>query len=524
MNFLSPVFLYSLFALPIPFIIHLWHRHRLKKIWFPSISLIQRAERGERAFRKLKDLILLLLRTLTLLFLSLAFANPSIWVRQKTAILDDSWDMYVKSGNSTAFEMGKKEALKLKDTKILLASGTTYPSECKYQKFGLPVQDVDYIITIKDKLPDTLNPKLIEIDYDKDNFSIDSISSTSSVFLAFITNHTQEKKGRLVTLSVDSKRFESRASISPYSTTPVAFPPILEACICSVRIEETDVLMLDNTRYFVHSPLPKLKVLVVGNREEAFFIKNALSPEGGESKIQVEISPQLTSPTAYDVIVFIGTPSTLNKNTIYVPIEAPGVEGIFIDKTSHPIFAGFEFIDELKQIKFTNRQISTSPLKAIATFSDGTPAIVEHNLSGIEFMFPLNLQSKALILSPLFPPLMQRIVYWSAGKPIEEHNFVVGNTVRSKVKDFKPYKCIGGKQEISLIPKVEPTGSYVYFTAERPGIYEIDGIGNFAVNLSNSLVYPTLKIEDSKVQISLKKWLFLLVLVLLTAELIIRRI
>ncbi len=534
MSFLSPLFLFGLFSLPIPFLIHLWHRHRLKQIWFPSISLLKSAEQGQRALRKLKDIILLVLRTLALLFLVLGFANPSIFRKQRIAILDDSWDMNTLSGSHTLFEKGIKTASKLKNTKILLASGKLYPSECKYQKFSLPTEDFcDYIITKTGKLPDTLigKAKLIELTGDEDNFSIDSLAFKSS-FLAFVTNHTPQERKKLITLftthNSQPTTYNSQLLIPPHSTSTAIFPMFSETCAGSVKIEEQDALSLDNTRYFVYAPPQGLKVLLVGVSKDTFFLKNALSPPEGDSKIQVKISSTLVNPSLYDMIAFLDKPLPHSyKKTLSLPIDAQKVSGFLTFDNileSHPIFSGFKYIPELKQIKFTQRELVKSQWNVIARFSDGSPAIIEPESGCLVFSFPLNREAGEFILSSLFVPLMHRIAYYLAGKPVEQHNFIVGEPVRFKVSEFKSYKCVEPLKTTLLTPETESDGIYIHFTPEVPGIYEISGGTKFAVNLSNSLIFPSLDLEHQRERVSIKKWFFIFALLLLIAELIIRRI
>ncbi len=537
MNFLSPLFLFGLLALPIPFLIHLWHRHRLKQIWFPSISLLKSAEHGQRSLRKLKDIILLVLRTLAIFFLILGFANPSIFRKQQIAILDDSWDMQALDGARTLFERAIKTTDKLKDTKILLASGESYPSKCKYQKFSLPTKNVDYIITKVGKLPDTLigKAKLIELTGKKDNFSIDSIAFKSS-FLAFVTNHTGQERQKLITFNSQLTTLSLQLTIPPYSTSTAIFPMFSEACAGSVKIEEQDALSLDNTRYFVYVPSPKLKVLLVGNSKDTYFLKNALSPSETNSRINIKISQKLIAPSQYDVITFFNSQQKFSTKTLSLPANSQKIAGFLtLDKIleSHPIFSGFKHLSELKKVKFTQREnveatLTIAQSKIIARFSDGTPAIIEPAPQTLVFSFPLSREAGDFVLSPLFVPLMHRTAYYLAGKPIEQYNFLVGEPVRFKVPKSKSYKCIKTTNEFSiqtktLTPKVESDGIYIRFTPMSPGVYEIPEITKFAVNLSNSLVSSSLELKHQREQISIKKWFFIFVLLLLIAELIIRR-
>ncbi|MDI6841054.1 MAG: BatA domain-containing protein [bacterium] len=551
MTFLNPLILFGLLSLPIPFIIHLWHKRRMKRIEFPSITLLKRAETGEKAFRRLKDIILLILRTLCLLFIVFGFANLSVLKRQQIVILDNSYDMLTKADSRTLFEIGENIAkrLKAKGCKVILASGDSYPYKCRYQKFSIHTQEVDYVITKAGKLPHITGIEIIELNGKDENFSVDSLSYTPPSLLAFISNHTKNERDRIVNLSLNAQTFETRVSIPPYSTATAVFPLHKPVSECSVWIEN-DALKIDNIRYFVHPQLPKLKVLVVANYEEAFFIKNALAPNVGptvevaqkeveDRRISVKVSPKIRSPENYNMIVFIGTHplyicrGLINQTpTIFCPASAPKVEGFLtLDWISerHPIFSGFKFIPELKQIKFTAREIIKKEGNVIASFSDGTPAIIEPKPGMLRLAFPLNNSAGEFVLSPLFVPVMHQIAYYVAGKPIEACNFEVGELVKFKVDKFKSYKCVGPILSQELTPEIEPSGMYVYFTPEAPGIYEITGVNErydlkFAVNISDSIIHKEIKIDKKKEWMSLKKWVFTFALLLLIAELVIRRL
>lgn len=504
----------------------------MRRFEFSSTMLLKRAEKGERAFRRLKNILLLILRTLCLAFLVLGFANPGILRRQSIVVLDNSYDMLTKSGEHTLFEQGNKIAnrLKAKGSKIILSSGAKFPSKCEYKKFCLPIEGISHIITKAGKLPPTSGIKLIGLK-GGDNFSIDSLFFTPTRIGIGITNFTEREKNKLIALFIDSKTLETRLTIAPYSTG-ITFFPFQNVYAGSLKIEQ-DALSIDDVRYFVHPLLPELKVLLVGNSRELFFLKNALSPEEGDSRISVEISPKIKNPRNYDVLAFSSISSVyMGEKTLSFPREATRLDDFltlnWISNT-HPIFSGFKFLPELKKIKFTRRKVIPKEGKVIARFSDGTPAIIESASGGLIFSFPLS-QVGEVVLSPLFVPLMHRVAYWLAGKPIEEHNFIVGERVKFKVPEFKSYKCIGPSLTQEITPKIEADGIYICIMPETPGIYEIEGITKFAVNISSKLLPSPLKIKETpalpagrKDWLNLKKLFFVLVLLLLVAELIIRR-
>src|SRR6185503_20093933 len=100
-SFLNPAFLWALPVASIPVIIHLLSRRRLPEISFPTTRFLKALEPNEVRRLRLRELLLLLLRTLALLFLVLAFARPSLTPRSAVThaaaavgiLVDDSASM-----------------------------------------------------------------------------------------------------------------------------------------------------------------------------------------------------------------------------------------------------------------------------------------------------------------------------------------------------------------------------------------------------------------------------------------------
>jgi hypothetical protein len=76
MKFLYPEFLFGLFTLAIPIIIHLFNFRKSKKVYFSSIRFLQNIKKSTSQKRKLKHYLILFSRLLFLTFLVLAFAQP----------------------------------------------------------------------------------------------------------------------------------------------------------------------------------------------------------------------------------------------------------------------------------------------------------------------------------------------------------------------------------------------------------------------------------------------------------------
>ncbi len=115
LNFSSPMFLFGLFGISIPVLIHLLTRRQQKQIRFSAVYLL--AQSQKRSIRKSRPnkLLLLLARCLAIVLFSLALANPLFSFRQSEAflstsptsivfILDDSYSMRTRSKDKTLFD------------------------------------------------------------------------------------------------------------------------------------------------------------------------------------------------------------------------------------------------------------------------------------------------------------------------------------------------------------------------------------------------------------------------------------
>jgi hypothetical protein len=112
MNFVYPQFLFGLFALGIPIIIHLFNFRRAKKIYFSNNVFLQQVKKASSTRLKIKHYLILLSRLLFIAFLVFTFAQPFIPAKEKNLntnqvviYLDNSYSMsnYVDE-NLTGFE------------------------------------------------------------------------------------------------------------------------------------------------------------------------------------------------------------------------------------------------------------------------------------------------------------------------------------------------------------------------------------------------------------------------------------
>jgi hypothetical protein len=77
-NFLNPLFLFGLAAAALPVIIHLFTRRRPREVAFPSLEFLTEVNQSEIRRLRLKQWLLLLLRTLAIAAVALAMARPAV--------------------------------------------------------------------------------------------------------------------------------------------------------------------------------------------------------------------------------------------------------------------------------------------------------------------------------------------------------------------------------------------------------------------------------------------------------------
>jgi len=123
MNFLNPSILFGLAAAALPLIIHLLSRRRAKEVPFPSIELLEHLKTNRMRRLRLKQLLLILLRTLVIAAIVLAFARPTVDSSFRTGsrassvvILDASASMMYVHNGETLFDTARRAVRDIIDT------------------------------------------------------------------------------------------------------------------------------------------------------------------------------------------------------------------------------------------------------------------------------------------------------------------------------------------------------------------------------------------------------------------------
>jgi hypothetical protein len=124
MTFLNPLVLFGLAAAAIPILIHLLNLRKLKVVEFSSLRFLKELQRTRVRRLKLRQWLILLLRTLLVVFLILAFSRPAFKgtfagigggqaASTVVILLDDSPSMGLRNDHGRLFDQAKDAAAQL---------------------------------------------------------------------------------------------------------------------------------------------------------------------------------------------------------------------------------------------------------------------------------------------------------------------------------------------------------------------------------------------------------------------------
>ncbi len=121
MTFLNPLYLIALAAAAIPIILHLLNLRKTRVIEFSTLAFLKELQRSRIRKLKIKQWLLLALRTLIIVFIVLAFTRPAVrsafgFLPGTTArtsaviIIDDSFSMLASDEGGNLFKQAKEKA------------------------------------------------------------------------------------------------------------------------------------------------------------------------------------------------------------------------------------------------------------------------------------------------------------------------------------------------------------------------------------------------------------------------------
>lgn len=236
MKFAYPEFLFALFAVAIPIIIHLFNFRKFKKIYFSNVSFLREVKKESQSKSKLKHLLILCSRILAITFLVLAFAQPFIPSANSATnvnnvvgiYIDNSFSMESVGENGSLLSEAKAKAVELVksyaktdkfvvcDNKFAAGSQRLLTAEEAIDKIEeLEITPESRLLStvfsrIAESLNNTTNNKtnktiVVLSDLQKSTSDVANIVADSTIQTYFLPTQTSEKTN----LYVDSCWFEN---------------------------------------------------------------------------------------------------------------------------------------------------------------------------------------------------------------------------------------------------------------------------------------------------------------------------
>lgn len=234
--FVYPTFLWALFSVSIPIIIHLFNFRRYTKVYFTNVRYLKELQHESKSKSRLRELLILLFRCLAITSLVLAFAQP-VLVEDKgisagpaakaiSIYIDNSYSMDNLQKQGPLLEIAKQQAKDLvkslgNSDKIQIL---TNDFEGKHQRFFNKEEVLDPISEIKSsasvrKLSDVYKRQIemlrssglknmknyLFTDAQRSTFDLNEVKADTSILSSIILNSAN----KLNNVYVDTCFFES---------------------------------------------------------------------------------------------------------------------------------------------------------------------------------------------------------------------------------------------------------------------------------------------------------------------------
>ncbi|HBS86287.1 MAG: hypothetical protein A2W91_09725 [Bacteroidetes bacterium GWF2_38_335] len=267
MSFANPLFLFALFAVSIPVIIHLFNFRRYKVVYFSNTKLLRDIKEQTKAQSQLKHLLTLLCRILFITALVFAFARPFIPVDGITnseenntvsIYIDNSFSMDAEGENGRLAEAAKNLAVEItgmydRKTRFLLI---TNDQETRHMHLLTADKLLEYVSEM------TVSPRTLDIR--------DVVEKQKNFFL----NSEKGKQQAFYIISDFQKSTSSLKLIKPDSNTVYN--------LVHMKNQSTGNLYIDSCWF--ESPAR------IFNQPEELFIKVVNKSDQNQFKIPVRLS------------------------------------------------------------------------------------------------------------------------------------------------------------------------------------------------------------------------------------------
>ncbi|HOE39043.1 MAG TPA: BatA domain-containing protein [Bacteroidales bacterium] len=360
MSFINPAFFWAMFAIAVPIIIHLINFRRHKTLYFSNTRFLENIRKETKTKTKLKQILILIARILTIAMLVIAFAGPFIPIKQGNNDKPSGLNIIYLDNSFSMENTGKKGKLFEQAQQIAQEIAYSSASSAKY-----------FLIT-NDLLPE--HQYFSDRDAFVRNINKTSISPSSytlnEVVLKANANVTKEQNANLYVISDMQETFVENISAKLNDNINLIFVPL--------KAEKQNNIFIDSVWFeSLSHRLNMSETLVarlVNNSDEAFFeqslqlyINDSLKAvagfniEAGETK-DVEIEYVNTQSGFIEARLEITDYPIIYDNILYFNYKVSDMTKILIINNEKPnrwltaLYASDSENFDLKQVKLGTEQ------------------------------------------------------------------------------------------------------------------------------------------------------------------------
>ncbi len=233
MNLLFPQFLFGLFALSIPIIVHLFNFRRAKKLYFSNVEFLEAVKQTSSSKLRLKHILVLFARLLCIIFLVLTFAQPFIPGREQGL---NNKEVYLYLDNSLSMSnqvSGEVTALDQAYTYLSTIAGL-YPQDTRYKLLTNDFAPFSNNLKGKEEVAElTTEINLSNISRSLQEvlgrFNLSSDVSENAKDLYFVTDFQKSTTGTLA---------DFKDSVNNFYVLPVQYPLVGNVFVDSVYLKD----------------------------------------------------------------------------------------------------------------------------------------------------------------------------------------------------------------------------------------------------------------------------------------------
>ncbi len=255
--FKHPEYLFFLFAIAIPIIIHLFSFRKYKKVYFHNLQLIKQIQVEQNSSKsKLKELLILLSRIGMIIFLVFCFAQPFIPLSsQKKQSKNSLIALYIDNSFSSQSETEK--GVVLEQEKIVAQQiANAYPTDAKFILLTNKSDGTEQIIRSRDDVKNTIT----QISYSSKQEQLPSLINKMQ---AIASRNELDVCCHIISDFQKSSKFET---FNVDTTTTLYFYPIENQIKSNICI---DSCYFENNHHLANQQ-EKLFVCIQNNSDETF--------------------------------------------------------------------------------------------------------------------------------------------------------------------------------------------------------------------------------------------------------------